>query len=90
MNSTTKGREEITLKKVGSMDTWLRGETSCESCRGEGGHLGHTLGDYSLFLEHIPERQHSQRCLFQDKGGAWSHFPSLPLSITKKPLAESR
>ena len=32
INSTTKGKEKATLKKVRSVDTWLRGETDPACC----------------------------------------------------------
>jgi len=35
-NCTTKRREEATLKKVGSVETWLRGEMDHGCCGGEG------------------------------------------------------
>ena len=35
-NSTTKGREEATLKKVGSAETEFEKETDCGHCSGEG------------------------------------------------------
>ena len=35
-NSTTKGREEATLKKVVSVEVLFRGEMDCRCCRGEG------------------------------------------------------
>ena len=35
-NSTTKKREEATVKKVENADTWFRGEIDCSSCREEG------------------------------------------------------
>ena len=34
-NSTTKGREEATLKKIGSVETLFRGETDHRCCGGE-------------------------------------------------------
>ena len=36
INSTTKGREETTLMKVGSADMWFRGKTDGRCCRGKG------------------------------------------------------
>ena len=33
-NSTTKGREETTLKKVGSVEMWAGGETDFGGCGG--------------------------------------------------------
>ena len=35
-HSTTKGREEATLKRVGSTEMWFRGETDRGWCRKEG------------------------------------------------------
>lgn len=34
-HSTTKGREEAILRRVGSAETWFRGETDHRFCRGE-------------------------------------------------------
>ena len=33
------------------------------------------MGDYSLFSEHIPEKQHSRRLLYGNKRVGWQHFP---------------
>ena len=33
-NSTTKGREETTWKKVGSMETWFQGDKDLRYCGG--------------------------------------------------------
>lgn len=41
-NPTTKGKEEDTLKKVGSKDMWLQRETDCSCCSGEGGAIVET------------------------------------------------
>lgn len=35
MHFATKGRGEATLKKVGSVETWFRGERDCQCCGGE-------------------------------------------------------
>ena len=51
---------------------------------------GTQRGDYSLFLEHLPERQSSGIHLFGDKGVGWHHFPSLPLSTNTEPSAEGQ
>lgn len=34
-------------------------------------------GDYLLFLQLIPEKQHSQRCLSGNRVAGWCHFPTL-------------
>lgn len=62
---------------------WKQLSEETEEC------LGHTGGYYLLFLEHIPDRQGSGRCLFGDKGTGWHHFPPLPLSINTEPNAGS-
>ena len=42
-------------------------------------------GDYLLFLEHVPERQCSQKDHSRNMGTGWYHFPSLPLGINTEP-----
>ena len=46
-------------------------------------HLGTQGRDYSLFLEGIPEREHSQSCLSSDKCAREHHFHPLPFSLTQ-------
>ena len=51
-NSTSKGREEATLKKVGSVEMWFRRET---------GH-GYYGGEGSMVIEKGEKEEHTEEC----------------------------
>ena len=45
--------------------------------------------DYSLFSEHILERQCSQSWISGNKGARWCHFPRLPVTMNTEPPENS-
>jgi len=59
-NSTTREREEATLKKVGSVEMWFRGEMNCGCCGGE----------RAMITKGERERERSTQGITQGK-----HFP---------------